>query len=364
MLDPKKLTEYNNTRQTKNKTIFCHAPFVNMNFSQNGNITACCYSRDFVFGTYSQNTLEEIWHGKKANKLRQFMRKNILPVGGDRCDICKIQFQGKNFGGLRAKSFDLFAEENAPEGKVPWPKMMEFEISNVCNLECIMCSGFFSSAIRKNREKLPADKCPYDEIFIKQLEPFIPHLTVAKFLGGEPFLIGAYFQIWDLIIRLNPKIQVSITTNGTTLTSKVKNILEKLNAHLIISVDSLEKENYERIRINADFDRVMNNVEYYRDYVKRKKTSISFAVNPMQQNWKEMPSLLEFCNQRAIELYFNTVLYPDDATLKTMNRNDLKAVVEYLNAVELIEDTGIRKNNNANYRDLIQQISYYRDQST
>ena len=48
MLDPTILTEYNHWRDAKNKEIFCHAPFTNVNFSQNGDATACCYNRSYV----------------------------------------------------------------------------------------------------------------------------------------------------------------------------------------------------------------------------------------------------------------------------------------------------------------------------
>jgi MoaA/NifB/PqqE/SkfB family radical SAM enzyme len=198
---------------------------------------------------------------------------------------------------------------------------------------------------------------------LEQLEPFIPHLVEAKFLGGEPFLIKTYYQIWDLIIRLNPDIHVSITTNGTILNKRVEEILKKLKAHIIISIDSLDKENYESIRINANFDRVMENLQYYLDYTERRKTTITFAVCPMQQNWREMPFFLELCNERNIRLFFNTVTYPDNASLKSMRHDELTEITDYLKSVKFTEYTKLHKYNNSNYRDLIQQVSYYRNHS-
>jgi MoaA/NifB/PqqE/SkfB family radical SAM enzyme len=80
-------------------------------------------------------------------------------------------------------------------GGVVMPKVMEFELSNECNLECVMCNGSFSSSIRKNREKLPPIISPYNDDFVNELDAFIPHLTDAKFLGGEPFMIEIYLKI-------------------------------------------------------------------------------------------------------------------------------------------------------------------------
>lgn len=363
MLNRKILSEYNKIRAARNKEIFCHAPFTCMNFEQNGHVTVCCYNRTYLLGTYSHDTLTDMWFGQKAEQLRKCMEKNYLPAG---CEICSTQFQSKNFGGLRAQSYDFLADEKYPEREgifSAMPKVLEFEISNVCNLECIMCSGQFSSSIRKNREGLPPQKSPYDESFVRQLEAFVPHLTEARFLGGEPFLIRIYYQIWDIIAKQNPGMQVRITTNGTIVNNRVKDILEKLHAHIIISIDSLEKENYERIRKNAKFDQVMENVRYFREYVKRKNTSICFTVCPMQQNWKEIPHILEFCNKHNILLHFNTVVYPEGAMLETLGHEKLCEIVDYLKAKELTHDSVLHKNNNSKYRDLIHQITYYKEKA-
>ena len=57
---------------------------------------------------------------------------------------------------------------------------------------------------------------------------------------------------------LNPKLKINIATNGTVYNKQVRTILDKCNIHLNISIDSLDKENYESIRINGDFDELMD----------------------------------------------------------------------------------------------------------
>ncbi len=359
MLDPEMLAAYNRTRRTRNDAIFCHAAFTNMNFEQNGNATVCCYNRTHVLGTYPRHALEEMWFGDKAEALRGFMKANLLPDG---CGLCAMQFESRNFGGLRARAYDTLADRTYREKRAKltsMPKMMEFEISNVCNLECTMCNGFFSSSIRRNREELPPLVSPYDYVFVRQLETFIPFLVEAKFLGGEPFLINRYYEIWDLTIRLNPKIRISITTNGTVLNNRVRDVLEKINAHIIMSIDSLEKESYERIRKGADFGSVMENLQWFRDYTVERKTSLTVALCPMQQNWREIPAVLDFCNERGAYLYFNTVTHPPDHALNTLSRESIAEVVQYLSAKRLDAQNKVHDYNNANYRDLIHQVRYF-----
>jgi hypothetical protein len=60
---------------------------------------------------------------------------------------------------------------------------MEF-FSNQCNLECVMCDGNHSSAMLQRRDQLPSlPKCYSDDFF----SSYLLHLTMANFLGGEPF---------------------------------------------------------------------------------------------------------------------------------------------------------------------------------
>ena len=291
------------------------------------------------------------------------MRRNALPQG---CQICVEQFSSHNFGGLRARFYDKHAEETWGEdtGRFrPRPKVMEFEISNVCNLECTMCNGNFSSAIRGHREGLPQPKRPFDSRFVEQLDPYIPHLAEAKFLGGEPFLNNLYYQIWERIAAINPAIEVSIITNGTILTDKVKRALEPLNAHINLSLDALDPANYERIRVNAKFDQVMANFAYFREFVARKRTAMTVSVCPMKQNWRELPHFLTFCNERNIKLFFNTVWYPEEASLRYLPPARLQEILDYLQDIHVPDESGVRGINKSNYLDLIHQIEAFRDRT-
>ncbi len=359
MLNQAILDEYKVVRRTPNTDVFCHAPFTSLYFEQSGHGTVCCYNRTHILGTYPKDPIREMWFGQKAEELRKNMKSNHLPAG---CELCHSQFISKNFGGLLARQFDSLADVQYPDDEAAFtamPKVIGFEISNQCNLECTMCTGYFSSLIRKNREQLPPLPYPYDDAFVTQLEPFIPHLRQAKFLGGEPFLIKTYSQIWDLIAELNPEIDVSITTNGTVLNNKVRDVLDKLKVNIIVSIDSLEKENFEHIRINAKFDSVMEHCRFFMDYAKRKKTSLTLAFCPMQQNWKELPRVLEFCNAEEIDVYFNTVSWPPEASLATMNDDELNKVVQHVRSATLTGDTELRHRNNSKYSDLLLQILSY-----
>src|ERR1700733_1516575 len=185
---------YNDVRTCRDKRSLCHAPGYSIYFGRDGLVSACCYSRRNALWRYPDQSIAEIWFGDKRKELRGQMRRNILPAG---CEICADQLRACNFKGLLAAQFDSLASKatfatqlkSLVQRPADYPSRMEFELSNKCNLECSMCNGFFSSSIRSNREGLPALPQVYDAQFVNQLRPFVPHLTDAKFLGGEPFLV-------------------------------------------------------------------------------------------------------------------------------------------------------------------------------
>ncbi|MEJ5268527.1 MAG: radical SAM protein, partial [Bacteroidales bacterium] len=195
-------------------------------------------------------------------------------------------------------------------GQSGYPSSMEFQLDNICNLECIMCSGEYSALIRKNREKGTPYISPYDENFVNQIKKYIPYLKQASFTGGEPFLIEIYYQIWNLIQILNPHLQIYVSTNGTILNDKIKKYLDKLNFNFTISIDSLQKDNYEKIRRNASLEKTLENIDFFIRYAKTKNLNINIKSVVTPFNYKDIPEVLEFCNNNQINFIPKTVLIP------------------------------------------------------
>jgi MoaA/NifB/PqqE/SkfB family radical SAM enzyme len=357
MLTQATINEYNLTRKTRDKSVICHAPFTSINFEQNGNATACCYNRVHVLGTYPQNTIKEMWMGKDAELLRNYIKKNDLSGG---CKLCMEQLNAKNYAGVHAKLFDAFGNNTE---NITYPKIFEFEISNTCNLECVMCSGYYSSSIRKNREHAPELISPYNDNFVEQLREFIPHLTDARFLGGEPFLINIYYNIWEKIAELNPDMTIHITTNGTVLNNKAKRLLEKLKCNINLSIDSLDQNNYSKIRKNGKLENVLDNFKYFKQYTSKKNTYLTFAICPMIDNWKDIPDILKFCNHNRVGLYFSTVIYPLQSSLRSLSLSDLNQVINFFEKniprYTLLPNT---IQNVKNFKGLINQLKLWKNQ--
>jgi len=362
------IVKFNEMRGIGDCSKVCHAPFQSLYFGQTGGVVACCYNRKNILGRYPDESIMDIWTGSKATEMREGMLSDSsLPMG---CDNCADQLIAENFMGLHAKKYDVYSapSEEAAEarlvdlgdrGKVAFPKLIEFELSNACNLECVMCHGGFSSSIRKNRENLPLLPNPYDAEFVRQLDDFIPHLEEAKFLGGEPFIIGVYYDIWDRMIELKPDIVTSITTNGSILNKRIKRIVERLNVIIVMSIDSMVRETYNKIRINSDFDQVQRSIEYYIGQCRAKGQRLAFATCPITLNWREMPDILKYCNDNDLSIFFNTVFHPRHVSLRYLPSTELAEIVDVYEQVMPVANTDSQRSNVRCFNDLVKQVKQW-----
>jgi len=344
---------YNRTREYKYWLRICHAPYKSLYFSFDGTVHSCCVNRQYKLGKYPENSLLDIWKGKQLKTLKRHINRRDLSLG---CQECKYYLENKNYDDLRAKFYDF------PETNRRFPVFMEFELSNVCNLECMMCGGNFSSLIRKNRENRPPLKMAYDDEFVDQLEHFLPHLKRAQFAGGEPFLINIYFRIWKRLIDLNPDCIIGVQSNGTVLNNRVKEILARGRFQLGFSIDSLKKEIYEKVRLNASFEETMRNLDWYASYGLSKNIHNHITVCPMRINWMEIPDLVRFCNEKQFYIRYNFVWQPEQYALWNLPHKTLSEIYNFLSESSFSGSGSVFDENIRYYGNFLKQVdSWHRD---
>ena len=388
-----KINTYQESRPAGIGKAPCLAPSSSLYFSRDGSITACCYNRKFKLGQYPDDLPSKVWNSERRLELLKAFNTGKLVKG---CEGCAELIEAGNVENVLAKNFDRYAEfpfwslpgrllKAFTKGIPPFwnqlkaegrrvkygpglhfrvsekPKLLEFELSNICNLECAMCFGDFSSSIRKNRDHLPPLPEVYDSGFIEDLDHFLPHIWEAKFYGGEPFLIPIYFEIWDRIRKHNPNARIHITTNGTILNHKVRKVLEQLNVHLILSIDSFQIATYEPLRKNANFERVSAHIDYFDQVIKSKKRTMVISICPTIINAHEIPEIVNQCNQRDWHLHFNTVWWPEELSRRKAPKEWLSSLVEqYQDAFEAGKNSYSAINRNK-FSGLINQSTSWRD---
>ncbi len=345
---------YNRYRPEGAKPIFCYLPFNSLTFSMSGNVFVCNYNKNILLGRYPEQTVEEIWNGAPARKLREHMRHNDLEYG---CNHCKFYFDKSKFTNLRPLAFDKYHAHTTAD----FPRVMEFELSNECNLECQMCNGNVSSSIRKNQDKLPPLPNPYDDKFVEQLEPYFAHLREAKFYGGEPFLIPVYYKIWERLMALNPACNIFLITNGTHWNSKIQQLIETLNLDIAISIDSLQKERLEKIRKNAVFEKLMDNITRFNEAMQRKGKTLSLSFTVQQENWQELPAFIGHCNSIRASVYVSYLDSPKQFAISEMSKAELQQIHAELSNEVFPETSALERHNAQCLKDFLTYVKKYID---
>jgi len=341
--------QYNKTRFCKNTKLLCYAPFSNLYFKINGDVCACCYNRTHLLGKYPQLKIMDIWESDSIKTLRESIEHGDLTKG---CYPCVHQWQEGAFSTVLAKNYDSYSVDKK------FPTGIELELSNTCNLQCIMCSSRFSSSFENFDNK---GNTIYNQEFVDDLKTIIPHLKKAKFLGGEPFFIPIYYDIWEEFIKLNPDCELIVTTNGTILNNRTRDIIKKGKFNLVVSIDSFHKETYEKIRIHANFDKTMENLHYLIDFCKKNNRYIGIVACFMKQNWEEIPEMIQLCNSMNIPLSFNRVWYPPECSIWNSDVVLMQAIIEKYTKASLPYSTFTEKQNKNAFNDLISLVESWKN---
>ena len=321
------LRTYQEQRTTPFRDSICNAPSVNLYMAVDGQASPCwLYYPPEVPRWSPERSIADIWTGAEFTEVRRALAEHRF-IG--RCSECEHDITTGNRPLAAAYDFEYPITD--------WPSLLELELSNQCNLACVMCHGRLSSRIRREREHLPPLHSPYDESFVDQVAELLPHLHELRFNGGEPLMQPLVHQISERVGDLRPDLKVTIATNGTVLNTKVRRMLDRCNIHINLSLDSLDAQRYEEIRVHSDFDLVMENFETFREYCHERDRTLCIMVNPMRMNWMEMAEYVRWCNQRDVHLWFNTIREPAHVALHNLPTDELRTIHDTL-AVEHLPD--------------------------
>lgn len=313
----------------------CYAPHTSLFFDQFGDVRACCHNIQGTLGNIRTQSIREIWDGAQAARLREALERRDLSLG---CGHC--QWQEDN-GASDTRFSRVYDHRPLAEPRPTWPVQMEFALTNACNLQCEMCNGWKSSAIRAHRDKLPPLDMPYGEEFFEELAEFLVHLDHVTVLGGEPFLGRESLRVLEMVAALDRPPSVWVTTNGTQWTPRVRRLMERLPMSLDFSLDGATKETFESIRIGADFDSVMENLDHYADSARRSGERVGLSFCLMTNNCHEFVDLLLLAERRGLDFFqVNTVTFPLTNSFYRLDKYELTAAVAEL---ERMSEKGARE---------------------
>jgi len=167
----------------------------------------------------------------------------------------------------------------------PFPVDVIVEVTNYCNLRCIMCPY----PILK-RKKGEMSFSTYTRI-IDEIAKENTSTRVWLAIMGEPLILGD--RLIDMIkyAKDHGIEEINLNTNAVYLTAEMsEKLLMASIDKILISLDAFTRETYEKIRIGGDFHRVIYNTEHLINIIHKKnldKPEVIIQFIVMEENQEE-----------------------------------------------------------------------------
>ena len=238
-IDEKDLRTDQLDRLTKSKT-FCMIPWIHVHAFPNGQAFPCCLAdSDHPIGDLHKNTIKEVWNDTPYKT----MRKNMLEE--KTCKECTKCYEQEDMGfvSMRNSSNKSFGhnigivDETTPDGTFDEFKLRYYDIrfSNLCNMSCRTCGGWFSSSWHDEETALYG-KREYPKFMFagkdkedmwNQLQEHIPYLEQVYFAGGEPLIMEEHYRLLDELERQELfDVRLIYNTNFSKLKLKTKHVFD------------------------------------------------------------------------------------------------------------------------------------------
>lgn len=203
---------------------------------------------------------------------------------------------------------------------VTYPLNIDIELTNCCNLKCVMCP----STIYGYENKGYMSERLFTKIIDEASEIGVP--AVKLIWRGESLL---HPNIIDFIKYAKSKgiIDVLLNTNATLLTPEMsEQIIRSGLDKLYFSFDSPYKEKYESIRIGASFDDVLENIISFhniRNRIGSDSPITRVSLVKMTQDEKELEDYINL-----FQAYVDCITYTDAFYLEKEPQDQLMEQVE------------------------------------
>jgi radical SAM protein with 4Fe4S-binding SPASM domain len=169
------------------------------------------------------------------------------------------------------------------------PLFLHIEPTGACNLKCTMCPRTESITRELRHMKF--------EVFKKICDNIDP--IFIAFVGfGEPLVNPRTLDMVTYSVKKG--ITSRISSNATMLNSTLSHRIIKTGLHQVwFSVDSPTAENFEQIRVGAQFDKTIAGIKEFDEIRQKEKSKLVITVNftIIKENAHEISKMVKFCHE-------------------------------------------------------------------
>ncbi len=177
----------------------------------------------------------------------------------------------------------------------PYPVDIIIEVTRYCNLKCIMCP-YPNLKRSKGHMEFATFKKIVDETAREN-----QNARIWLAIMGEPLILGDKVATYIQYAKEQGVREVCLNTNAVFLTEKIadKLLLSGLDK-MLVSIDAMTAEAYDKIRVGGNFVLVCKNVEAFLQ-LKRKqaKPEVIAQFIVMEENEHEVEAFKEYWLKRG-----------------------------------------------------------------
>lgn len=294
---------------------FCVVPFTTIILEPDGQVGVCRHKgHNFPIGNIKEKSINEIWNDHFVSQWRrEFLEGNSL--------VCKTELRHRQCQLCPENNKLLSYAELAVKQTQPILKLTA-NFNGKCNLQCQMCDVW----------KLPNGL--YDQINFWEpaKESIFPYLKEIDMLSGEPFIQTDTFRLIDEVSSVNSECQWTFTTNAHwKFNSRMEKSLDKIKIKtMIVSVDSIVAETYQKIRFPGKLSQVLETIDCLIDYQGR-RNPFNIFVNFLVQkdNAYECLEMIKFCYDKKINPLLTFLYEPDKFSLLSLGTTEKLKILEF-----------------------------------
>lgn len=165
---------------------------------------------------------------------------------------------------------DIVARYRSRNVEPSSPQCLHIETISMCNARCIMCAH---RTMARNKSTMTDEL--FEKVATQALTLGVKWINLQFY--GEPLLDKKIFDRVKYLKSLGFKVKFN--TNGSLLDEKnIKYLLDTGIDQVNISFDAFTKEEYSKIRVGLDYDKVIHNIEQFYSTIKQRKANIRIVM--------------------------------------------------------------------------------------
>lgn len=260
---------------------YCSLPWTGFSNDPDGKVRPCCLFKDYIkdsngkFMYVQTHSINEIFSSDYMKSLRQSFRNGEKPEGCETCIVdernghrSKRQIYTRN---LNDTDQPLVNFDKEPDN----PTEYQMIISNACNLKCRSCTPSHSNLWQAEHKQIYGNTnydMPHrqsgdrDGLLWKNRKQWIDTVTQLEIVGGEPFYIQQWNDIWNELVDSgrSREIEISMSSNAAIFAGdQIKFLNDNFKrVGLGLSIDGMGSM-YNYLRHPANWNDVEKNILEY-----------------------------------------------------------------------------------------------------